>query len=97
MPVIPLSDASRRPTRFPAVTASVIAVNALVFLVELLGGDAFVTRWSVIPADSVAGHHWITILTAMFCTAASRCLGSSPRHFSDKPFERRFAESQLVN
>jgi membrane associated rhomboid family serine protease len=38
----------------------------LVFLGELLGGDAFVTRWSVIPADIVAGHHWITILTAMF-------------------------------
>ena len=24
------------------------------------------TSWSVIPADIVAGHHWITILTAMF-------------------------------
>jgi hypothetical protein len=40
MSVIPLSDASRRPTRFPVVTASIIAVNALVFLLELLGGEA---------------------------------------------------------
>ena len=23
-------------------------------------------KWSVVPADIVAGHHWITILTAMF-------------------------------
>jgi membrane associated rhomboid family serine protease len=66
MAVIPLGDVSRRPTRFPVVTAAIILVNGLVFLVELLGGDEFVTRWSVIPADLVAGHHWITILTAMF-------------------------------
>jgi membrane associated rhomboid family serine protease len=66
MAVIPLSDYSRRPTRFPIVTASLIVINGLVFLGELLGGEAFVTRWSVIPADIVAGHHWITILTAMF-------------------------------
>jgi len=66
MPVIPLGDASRRPTRFPVVTASIIVCNVLAFLVELSGGDAFVDRWSVVPADIVAGHHWITILTAMF-------------------------------
>lgn len=29
-------------------------------------GDAFVLKWSVVPADIVVGHHWITILTAMF-------------------------------
>jgi membrane associated rhomboid family serine protease len=66
MPLIPLSDASRRPTNFPAVTAGIIVVNALVFVLELFGGDAFVLRWSVVPADVVAGHHWINILTAMF-------------------------------
>src|SRR5262245_14087657 len=66
MPVIPLGDASRRPTRFPVVTAAIIAVNALVFLAEMVGGEAFVTRWSVIPADLVAGRGWVTILTAMF-------------------------------
>jgi membrane associated rhomboid family serine protease len=66
MGVIPLEDASRRPTHFPVVTASVILINGLVFVLELLGGEAFVTKWSVIPAEIVAGHHWITILTAMF-------------------------------
>lgn len=64
--VIPLSDASRRPTRFPIVTACVIILNIAVFLLELSNGDTFVTQWSVIPAQIVAGHHWITILTAMF-------------------------------
>lgn len=32
----------------------------------MMRGDAFVLKWSVVPADIVAGHHWITILTAMF-------------------------------
>ena len=64
--MIPLRDESRRPVGFPAVTASIIAINVLVFLLELSGGDAFVNQWSVVPADIVAGRHWITILTGMF-------------------------------
>jgi len=70
MGVIPLSDASRRPARFPVVTASIIGVNALVFLLELIRGETFVTAWSVIPAQIVAGQHLITILTAMFMHAS---------------------------
>src|SRR5213083_2123338 len=48
------------------MTASLIAVNVVVFLTELVGGEAFVTTWSLHPADIVAGHHLITILTSMF-------------------------------
>src|SRR5260370_9059992 len=64
--LIPLSDASRRPVDMAVVTSLIIVVNVLVFLVELMRGEAFVTQWSVIPAQIVSGHHWITILTAMF-------------------------------
>jgi len=67
--MIPLGDASRRPLRFPIVTTLIISVNALVFLMELIGGDAFINRWSFVPAQIVAGHNWITILTAMFMHA----------------------------
>jgi membrane associated rhomboid family serine protease len=67
--MIPFGDASRRPRRYPAITTAIISVNALVFLLELAGGDAFVKQWSVIPADIIAGHHWVTILTAMFMHA----------------------------
>jgi membrane associated rhomboid family serine protease len=63
---IPLRDVTRRPARHPVITVLIIVANALVFLLELAGGDAFVQRWSVIPADIVAGHQWITILTSMF-------------------------------
>src|SRR3984957_13583930 len=63
---IPLRDITRHPAHRPVITVLIIVVNALVFFLELAGGDAFVQRWSVIPADIVAGHQWITILTAMF-------------------------------
>jgi len=64
--VIPLSDASRRPTRFPIVTAAIIVLNAIAFFLELSRGEEFVTRWSVIPAEISSGHHLVTIVTALF-------------------------------
>ena len=64
--MIPLGDASRRPASIPITTILIIVANAFVFSLELMGGEAFVTRWSVIPSDIVTGHHWITILTSMF-------------------------------
>jgi membrane associated rhomboid family serine protease len=67
--MIPLSDASRRPVNFPIVTVLVIAANVLMFLLELALGDAFINRWSLVPADIMAGRNWITILTALFMHA----------------------------
>ena len=64
--LVPLGDASRRPVRVPVVTAVIIVLNVIVFVLELMRGDAFVMQWSAIPAQIVSGHHWITILTAMF-------------------------------
>lgn len=64
--LIPLGDASRRPATIPVVTGVIIVVNVLVFVLELMRGDAFVLQWSAIPAEITSGHHWITILTAMF-------------------------------
>jgi membrane associated rhomboid family serine protease len=67
--MIPLSDADRRPLHFPIITALIIGANALMFLLELTGGDTFINRWSLVPADIVAGRNWITILTSMFMHA----------------------------
>jgi membrane associated rhomboid family serine protease len=64
--LVPLGDASRRPARVPVVTALIILVNAVVFVLELMRGETFVMQWSAVPAQIVSGHHWITILTAMF-------------------------------
>ena len=68
--MIPLGDESRRPANFPAVTAFVIAANAIVFMLELAGGDAFVSRWSTVPADIVAGRHLETLISSMFMHAS---------------------------
>src|SRR5580698_1566705 len=68
--LIPLGDVSRRPRRVPLVTILIILVNVFVFVRELMGGEAFVTRWSAIPAQIFAGHRWITIFTAMFMHAS---------------------------
>lgn len=68
--MIPLTDDTRRPARFPIVTTSLIVANLVVFLIELSAGDPFVTRWSVIPSHIVAGQDWITIFTAMFMHAS---------------------------
>jgi membrane associated rhomboid family serine protease len=68
--MIPLGDVTRRPTRVPVVTILIILVNCFVFVRELTGGEAFVTAWSAIPAQIFSGHHWITILTAMFMHAS---------------------------
>src|SRR5262249_9334897 len=64
--VIPLTDASRRPINFPIVTLLLIIVNLLVFVRELIGGEAFVLHWSAVPATITAHHGYITILTSMF-------------------------------
>ena len=64
--MVPLSDASRRPSRVPVVTFAIIIINVLVFVLEMLNGQSFVVQWSVIPAQIVEGQHWLTILTAMF-------------------------------
>jgi len=68
--MIPLEDESRRPSRFPIVTALIIALNGVAFILELMNGDQFVTRWSVVPADIIAGRHLITIVTALFMHAS---------------------------
>lgn len=64
--MIPLGDATRRPVQMPVVTVALIVVNALVFLLELGGGDGFVATWAATPALITSGHAWITVLTSMF-------------------------------
>jgi membrane associated rhomboid family serine protease len=68
--MIPLADETRRPSRLPAATILIIAINAAVFVAELAGGDAFVNRWAAVPADISSGRHLETLLTSMFMHAS---------------------------
>jgi membrane associated rhomboid family serine protease len=66
--MLPLGDDDSARRSFPIVTIALIVINALFFLVELGGGDAFIERWSVVPARLLANPagDFITIFTAMF-------------------------------
>ena len=64
--MFPLGDASRRTRYFPAITVLIIVLNFAVFALELNGGDDFVLRWSLVPADIVVGRHLETIFSSMF-------------------------------
>jgi membrane associated rhomboid family serine protease len=66
MTMIPLTDTSRRPARYPAMTTAIILMNVLVFVLEIMGGESFVQQWSVIPADIAFGKNWLTVFSAMF-------------------------------
>lgn len=66
---IPLRDLTRSPLHRPVVTISIIVANVVVFLCELVGGDAFIRHWSAIPVNIVSGHDWITIVTSTFMHA----------------------------
>ena len=68
--LVPLGDASRRPSITPVVTATIIVANVITFIMELAGGDAFVTTWSAIPDQVVFHHRWITLFTSMFMHAS---------------------------
>jgi hypothetical protein len=76
--MFPLGDESRRLRHLPYVTVLIIVLNALMFLVELVGGDAFINRWSLVPANVVAGAVWPT-----WPTSAGLRSGRS-RHDSSK-------------
>jgi membrane associated rhomboid family serine protease len=67
--VIPLGDADRRRRHVPLITLLIISVNAAFFALELAGGNAFVTQWTLVPHRLLIRHDWLTLLTAMFMHA----------------------------
>lgn len=69
--MLPISDDNSNRRTFPAVTYGLIALNFLFFVVELMGGDAFINRWAFVPARFMANpvQDAITVFTAMFMHA----------------------------
>ena len=62
-------DSSRRTV--PLVTYALIALNVLIFIVELTGGDAFIMKWAFVPKrflSNPAGD-FITLFSSMFMHA----------------------------
>jgi rhomboid family protein len=66
--MFPLGDDNSQRRTVPVVTFILIALNVLMFLVELSAGDQFIENWAFIPArfSIEPGADMVTILTAMF-------------------------------
>ena len=65
--LLPIGDDNTERTSFPIVTLLLIAINAIVFYIELQYGDAFVYRYAVIPAKLFSGEQsYLNIVSSMF-------------------------------
>ena len=69
--MFPIGDDNSQNRSFPIITYTFIALNALLFMLELSTGDAFIIRWSFVSrrflADPLSGLP--TIFTSMFMHA----------------------------
>jgi rhomboid family protein len=47
--MFPIGDDNTSRRTVPLVTYALMALNVLIFLVELSGGDAFIMEWALVP------------------------------------------------
>ncbi len=66
--MFPIGDDNSARRSTPYVTFALIALNVLVFLLELSEGQTFITEWAFIPARFSAdpGANIVTVFSAMF-------------------------------
>lgn len=69
--MFPIGDDNSGRRLVPYVTYALIALNVLFFLVEVIGGDAFIGTWAFVPSRFLAnpGGDFLTIFTSMFMHA----------------------------
>ena len=77
--MFPIGDDNSARKSFPLVTYALIALNVLIFFVELSGGDAFVMQWAFVPrrfmGDPIADAP--TLFSSMFMHAGWLHLGGN--------------------
>jgi membrane associated rhomboid family serine protease len=98
--MFPIGDDNSARRTFPIVTYVLIALNVLVFFVELNGGDAFITRWAFVPSRFLANPvgDFPTLFTSMFMHAGLVHLGGNLLYlwiFGDN-VEDRFGHVQFI-
>jgi membrane associated rhomboid family serine protease len=69
--MMPLGDDDRDRRITPIVTYALIAINVLMFFLELSNGEAFIERWAFVPSRFLADPvgDFATLFTAMFLHA----------------------------
>ena len=66
--MFPIGDDNSGRRIVPLVTYALIAVNVVVFFLELMGGDAFIMKWAFVPSRFMANPagDFLTLFTSMF-------------------------------
>ena len=69
--MIPIGDDNTNRRTFPVVNYALIAINVIVFLIELSQPDpqAYIVRWGAVPARITAGQDLVTLVTSTFLHA----------------------------
>jgi membrane associated rhomboid family serine protease len=69
--MLPIGDDDSARRTVPLVTYGLIVVNVLFFIVELIGGNAFIEKWAFVPSRFLANPlgDFLTLFTAMFMHA----------------------------
>jgi membrane associated rhomboid family serine protease len=98
--MLPIGDDDSARRTVPIVTFFLIALNILVFFVELSGGDPFIEKWAFVPNRFVANpaSDFLTIFTSMFMHAGWLHLGGNMLYlwiFGDN-IEDRFGHMKFL-
>lgn len=98
--MFPIGDDNSAARTAPVVTYALIALNVLVFFLELNGGEPFIERWSVVPRRLIQnpGGDFITIFTSMFMHGGWLHLGGNMLYlwiFGDN-VEDRFGHAKFT-
>ena len=77
--MLPIGDDDTERRTVPLVTYGLIALNVLVFFLELMGGDALITQWAFVPTRFLAdpGGEFLTLFSSMFMHAGWLHLGGN--------------------
>jgi len=69
--MFPIGDDNSQRRTVPVVTWALVAINVIVFLLELAGGEGFILQWSFNPARFIQDPigNMVTLLTSMFMHA----------------------------
>ncbi len=77
--MIPIGDDDSRSRTTPIVNYVLILINVLVFIVELIEGDAFIVRWAFVPGRFMANPaaDVVTVFSSMFMHAGLLHIGGN--------------------
>lgn len=98
--MFPIGDDNSARRTLPMVTYVLIALNVLIFLAELSGGEAFIVQWAFVPNRFLANPvgDFLTLFTSMFMHASWVHLGGNMLYlwiFGDN-VEDRFGQVKFL-